>query len=95
MDNQLQKLKEKFETNNTIIMDDYDIGEEIQLTVVENKQNAGEPAFILPDGKIGFPSRNSIPVKIGDVILGKVEVIADHYAFIAAKEIIHSEGAAV
>jgi len=90
-----QELKDKFETSKIITMDDYDVGEELQLTAVENKQNPGEVAFILPDSKIGFPSRNSIPVSIGDVILGKIEVIADHYVFVAAKEIIHKEGEAV
>ncbi len=90
-----QELKDKFETSKILTLDDYNVGEEIQLTAVENRQNKEEPAFILPDGKIGFPSRNSVPVEIGDTIIGKIEVIADHYVFIAAKEIIHKMGEAV
>lgn len=76
-----------FKEGNTL--NDYIVNDEIQLVVKENRQKSGQPIFILPDGKIGFPSKDSIPVNIGDVVTGKIAMITDRYVFVTASEILH------
>lgn len=70
----------------------YTTGSKLQLTAHNNKKQPGEPVFILPDGKLGFPSRDSIPVEVGDVISGEVAMVGDSYVFITANKTLYKNG---
>ena len=84
----IKEIREILSKEN-LTLDEYYSGQELQLTVRSNKKKPNQPVFIMPDGRIGFPSENSIPVEIGDVIKGHVAMISDSYAFVTASEIIH------
>jgi hypothetical protein len=62
----LQRLK-KGELSSDVYSDD-----EKQFIVRENRKKPGEPIFVREDGKVGFPTINSIAVKIGDIARGKI-----------------------
>ena len=65
-----------------------DPGENIQLQVKENNKKQGSPIFVRDDGKVGFPTFNSIPVHIGDTIRGRVKFDTDRYFFVEVQEIV-------
>lgn len=89
-DGMLDKMEGGIETLN-----DYKVNDDIQLTVRENHKKQGQPVFVLPDGKIGFPSKDSIPVNIGDVVSGKISMITNRYVFITASEVLHKSKSGV
>ena len=60
----------------------------IQLTVMENRKRPGEQIFIREDGKIGFPTINSIRADFGDVVRGKVKIDEGSYFFVEIQEIV-------
>ncbi len=70
---------------------DYNAGEEIQLKAQENRKRPGSPIFIASSGKIGFPTINSVPVQIGDVVRGKIKIENDSYFFVDVTEVITRE----
>ncbi len=67
---------------------DYQPGMEVRLIVKENKRKPGKQIFAREDGKVGFPTINSIPVNIGDVIDGRVEVNNDSCFFIEIERVV-------
>jgi len=62
--------------------------EEVIMNVHENAKKPGEPIFIREDGKVGFPTMNSIKVNIGDRVKCKVQHDADTYFLLDVKEIL-------
>jgi len=67
---------------------DKDFGaQEMQLVARENNKKAGQVIFVREDGKVGFPTINSINVKIGDVVKGKVFLDKDKYFLFEVQEI--------
>jgi hypothetical protein len=68
-----------------------DEGEEIQLQVKENNKKEGSPIFVREDGKVGFPTFNSIAIQIGDIVRGKIKFDTDHYFFVEVHEIVTRE----
>jgi len=60
----------------------------IQLKVRENRKKKGEPVFVREDGKIGFPTINSIKINIGDTVLGRVQLDADTYFMFEVSSVI-------
>jgi hypothetical protein len=63
-------------------------GEDQQFVVRENKKKPGEPIFVREDGKVGFPTINSIRVDIGDTIRGYVRHEEPSYFLVEIREII-------
>ncbi len=53
---------------------DYEQGTSVRLIVKENSKKPGKIIFVREDGKVGFPTINSIHTKIGDVVEGKIKV---------------------
>lgn len=89
---QLKEVAKDLKLNPTKTMKDgFDVGEQVQLTARSNKRSPNDVIFILPNGKIAFPSADSIPCNIGDVV--KATVIADRekFSFITVNEIIHKK----
>jgi len=60
----------------------------MQFIARENKKKPGEPIFVREDGKVGFPTINSIKVKIGDVVRGKVQHEEPTYFLLEVREIL-------
>jgi hypothetical protein len=62
--------------------------EEVQYIVRENKKKPGEPIFVREDGKVGFPTINSVGINIGDVVRGKIQYEEPNYFLLEVREII-------
>ena len=60
----------------------------LQYIVRENKRKPGEPIFVREDGKVGFPTINSLNVEIGDIVRGKIQHEEPNYFLIEVREII-------
>lgn len=69
-------------SDNSILFDD----DYFQGKAMENRQKPGNMVFIREDGKIGFPTTNSIPIKIGDIAKGKIVLEADSYFMVQIRE---------
>ena len=59
-----------------------------QYIVRENKKKPGEPIFVREDGKVGFPTINSIKIEIGDVVRGKIQHEEPNYFLLEVREIV-------
>ena len=59
-----------------------------QFVVRENSKKPGEPILVREDGKVGFPTMNSIHVKIGDTVRGKIQQEEENYFLFEVQEII-------
>ncbi len=78
--------KEVFDQHGKFI--DYETGEEMQLVVKENNKKPGAPIMVLENGKVGFPTVNSIPIEIGDTIRGKMKLNFDTVFFVEVESIL-------
>jgi len=83
----IEEIKEEI-FNRQGALNMYELGDEVQLQVKENKKNPGAPIFIREDGKVGFPTFNSIPIDIGEIIKGKIKLDTDTYFFVEVQEIL-------
>ena len=61
---------------------------EVIMNVRENSKKPGTPIFVRDDGKVGFPTLNSISVKIGDRVQCRVQYEADTYFLLEVKKVI-------
>jgi hypothetical protein len=61
---------------------------EYQFVVRENKKSPGKPIFVREDGKVGFPTINSISIKIGDTVRGKIRQEEPNYFLFEIREIV-------
>ena len=59
-----------------------------QFVVRENAKKPGEPIFVMQNGKVGFPTINSLSVKIGDTVKGKIQMERDTYFLFEVTEIV-------
>jgi hypothetical protein len=59
-----------------------------QYIVRENKKKPGEPIFVREDGKVGFPTINSVKIEIGDVVRGKIQHEEPNYFLLEVREIV-------
>jgi hypothetical protein len=89
LNEELQNLKEKVFRNKHSFYD-YSLGDEVQLQVKENHKQTGKPIFVREDGKVGFPTINSIPIKIGETVKGTLKYDGENYFFVEVQEIIAS-----
>ena len=62
--------------------------DEIQLVVRENAKHPGETIFVREDGKVGFSTKNSLEVKIGDVVRGRVHQDEETYFLFEVQSIV-------
>jgi len=81
-----EKLKELRKDPKATI--DFKPGDTVQIKALENKRKKGEPVFIREDGKIGFPTINSVAFKIGDTVKGNVTRDADTYFMVQITEVV-------
>jgi hypothetical protein len=63
-------------------------GDEVQLVVRENSRKPGEPIFVREDGKVGFPTINSISVTIGATIRGRIQQEEPTYFLVEVRSIV-------
>jgi len=59
-----------------------------QFVVRENHKKPGEPILIRADGKVGFPTMNSLPCKIGDTVRGRIQQEEKNYFLFDIEEIL-------
>ncbi len=81
----LLDLKEKVFTRVNL---DYKEGDDVQLTVLENRKKPGESIFVRADGKVGFSTINSIQSTIGDTIRGRIKFDNENCFFVEVNEVI-------
>jgi len=87
MKEELLELKKHLEASPTNVLD-FEIGDRVQLTVLENFKFPGNKLFVRDDGKVGFPTINSIPFEVGDTVRGVVRRNSDTYFFVEVQEVI-------
>lgn len=61
---------------------------EVQFTALENRKRPGHPIFVRDDGKVGFPTINSVSFDVGDVIRGHLKLDTDTYFFVEVSEVV-------
>jgi hypothetical protein len=61
-----------------------------QFKALENRRKDG-PIFIREDGKVGFPTLNSIKFKIGDIVRGPVVYETERYFMLRVEEVLPQE----
>jgi len=87
----MKTIKEAIESNPSEI-DLTDLSSNmVQYKVRENKRKPGEPIFVREDGKVGFPTINSIQLKIGDIVRGKIQYEEPNYFLIEVREKVGQE----
>jgi len=59
-----------------------------QFKALPNRKKSGHIAFVKENGKIGFPTINSIKCRIGDVIRGEIVYETDTYFMLRVEEIV-------
>jgi hypothetical protein len=88
----LKDILKGFKDDNTLTpskIADNDFGaKEIQLVARENNKKPGQVIFVREDGKVGFPTINSIAVEIGDVVHGKVFLDKDKYFLFEVQSVV-------
>jgi len=62
--------------------------DEIQMVAKENFRDPGKVIFVMENGKVGFPTRNSIPVEIGDIVRGRIHEDSDTYFLFEVQKIV-------
>jgi len=70
-------------------MREYLAPENGQFIARENNKNPGHIIFVREDGKVGFPTINSIPIEIGDTARGKIQSEEEHYFLFEVREIVN------
>ncbi len=85
----LDELKKHLETSPTNTID-FQTGDEVVFVSKENRKSPGEPIFVREDGKVGFPTFNSISFNTGDKVRGRVKIDRDTCFFIEVYEIIEN-----
>ncbi len=86
-----QKIFNKREKlRGTAAVIDYSQGDTVRLIVKENSRKPGRVCFAREDGKVGFPTINSLQVKIGDVIEGRVKADNPTCFFVDVEKIVQT-----
>jgi hypothetical protein len=60
----------------------------IQIKAKKNRANPNRLVFIREDGKLGFPSENSIPINEGDICRGVIMLEQENYFLVQVREIV-------
>lgn len=85
----LQVVADQLSADPSLDLENEDfIDQEVELVVCENHRKPGEPIFVLPCGKVGFPSYDSQPIAIGQKISGLIVFEHDSYFLIEVRNII-------
>jgi len=82
--NTLKEAIETFEETGKLDL----TGEVKQFKVRENSKKPGTPIFVRDDGKVGFPTINSISVKIGEVVKGRIVSEQPSYFLVEVSEVV-------
>ncbi len=83
----LEALKKKVFNKRKAFLN-LETGDEIQLVVKENNRRPGKPIFVLANGKVGFPSLNSMPANLGDTIKGTIKIDNENVFFVEITEVV-------
>jgi len=76
LQNELKDIKNQLE--NSVYQ-----GNSLVLKAQQNRKDPEKVVFVLPDGRLGFPSRNSIDdIEVGSLYDCQIEVLKENYAFI-------------
>jgi hypothetical protein len=65
--------------------------EKAQLKATSNRKNPSSLMFIREDGKIGFPTSNSIRFSNGDIISGTILQEEETYFMIRVEKVLESK----
>jgi len=85
----IKELQKKFNGVESHLDLDKDIGsEELQMVIKENNRQPGEFILVKNTGKVGFLTKNSIPVRLGDVVKGIITREEENFFLFEAHELV-------